>query len=254
MIMHPNGSPIYAPTRPSSINRRCLAVLAACSGLVLACAATPGMAQTPDPTVTKIQIAPGAPAPDGSQPQMIFKSDKPLTPEEQAKLKAQFEALQKLPPANPLIPGFSLETPEGQKLTLSDLHGKVVLLDYWATWCAPCIEGLPELDAVYKKYRSNPNVAILAVNPLMGDTPETIQSYFKQKGFTVPVAYDRHFGKPASPEKTAKPVQSVVSLPVVLLLDRDGKQTWFSTGGEVGDATHAFQHQLIAKIDAQLQK
>ena len=100
---------------------------------------------------------------------------------------------------------MSSKPPKGAKITLNDLHGKVVLLDYWATWCAPCIEGLPELEAVYQKYRSNPRVAILAVNPLMGDTPEKIHAFYEQKHLTVPLAFDKHFAEP-------KPVAEAVIL------------------------------------------
>jgi thiol-disulfide isomerase/thioredoxin len=146
---------------------------------------------------------------------------------------------------------LSSKPPKGAKITLNDLHGKVVLLDYWATWCAPCIEGLPELEAVYQKYRSNPRVAILAVNPLMGDTPEKIHAFYEQKHLTVPLAFDKHFAEPKPVAETGDPVSSI-SLPTVLLLDREGKQQWFSVGGTVSDADHAFQTQLIAKIDAQL--
>jgi thiol-disulfide isomerase/thioredoxin len=182
---------------------------------------------------------------------MILRSDKPLTPEDEAKIKAKMEELRKLPPANPLVPGFELETPEGKKITLQDLHGKIVLLDYWATWCAPCVEGLPELDAVFQKYRGNPNVVILAVNPLVGDTDEKAKSFSIGKHLSVPVVFDKHFGGAAKTPKGGVP-KTVFSLPVLLLLDRDGKQQWFSTGGEVGDTTHVFQRELIAKIDGQL--
>ncbi len=184
-------------------------------------------------------------------PKIILHNGNGATTDPQASALA--EQMRKLKPANPMHPGYVIQTSAGAKITLADLHGKVVLLDYWATWCAPCVEGLPELSAVYDKYRSNPKVAIYAVNPLMGDDRQKAEAFMASRHLTAPLAFDTHFmsdnmQKPGAPSKVA------VSLPVVLLLDPEGRQQWFSTGGEVGDTTHVFQKELIARIDAQLAK
>lgn len=52
-----------------------------------------------------------------------------------------------------LAPEIDLLTPAGQSFTLSSLKGKLVLVDFWASWCAPCVEEQPELKALYDKYR-----------------------------------------------------------------------------------------------------
>lgn len=61
---------------------------------------------------------------------------------------AQSEALQ----VGQEAPEISLPTPQGDTVRLSSLRGKLVLVDFWATWCAPCVEEQPELRALYKKY------------------------------------------------------------------------------------------------------
>jgi len=55
-------------------------------------------------------------------------------------------------------------TVDGQPMPLSSLRGKVVILDYWATWCGPCRASFPAIQKLYEQYRSNPNVAIAVVN------------------------------------------------------------------------------------------
>lgn len=59
-------------------------------------------------------------------------------------------------------PDFTLTTYEGQQVTLESLRGKVVVLNYWATWCAPCRLELPELDKYMRRHRTSP-VAVYAV-------------------------------------------------------------------------------------------
>jgi peroxiredoxin len=62
-----------------------------------------------------------------------------------------------------MAPAFSVTTTEGQQISMDDLQGKVVLLDFWATWCAPCREALPHMRNVAKKFQGQPLV-ILSVS------------------------------------------------------------------------------------------
>lgn len=59
-----------------------------------------------------------------------------------------------LTPQSKKAPDFSLKTADGKTLTLSELKGKVVLVNFWATWCGPCRAEIPGFEEVYKKYRS----------------------------------------------------------------------------------------------------
>ena len=62
-----------------------------------------------------------------------------------------------------MVPAFSVTTIDGQHISMDDLQGKVVLLDFWATWCAPCREALPHIRQVAKKFQGEPLV-ILSVS------------------------------------------------------------------------------------------
>ena len=53
-----------------------------------------------------------------------------------------------------IAPNFELTTPEGKKLSLHELRGHIVLLDFWASWCGPCLAEVPNLKAIYEKYHS----------------------------------------------------------------------------------------------------
>src|SRR5215831_10443739 len=74
-------------------------------------------------------------------------------------------------------PDFSLPDLSGQKLTLSSYRGKVVLLDFWATWCAPCREEIPRFVEMQDKYQAQ-GLQILGVS--MDDSPEPVRE-FSQK-------------------------------------------------------------------------
>ena len=79
-------------------------------------------------------------------------------------------------------PSFSLKDLQGNIANLSDFEGKVVFLDFWAPWCAPCREELPQLDLLYKKYGKDG----LVIVGICLDTPEARVTKFLQK---VPVTF-----------------------------------------------------------------
>lgn len=82
-------------------------------------------------------------------------------------------------------PDFELAGPDGKKIKLSDLRGKVVVLDFWGTWCFPCKKSTPELQRLHEDYKDKPvKVFGLAVKESDWSAPE---KYMKDGGFTYPI-------------------------------------------------------------------
>ena len=75
-------------------------------------------------------------------------------------------------------------TREGKTVNLSKLKGKVVLVHFWATWCPPCVEELPELNAFWAKFRSNPDIALYSVS--VDDSWQAIDDFRKKTPFDLP--------------------------------------------------------------------
>lgn len=82
-------------------------------------------------------------------------------------------------------PDFSAETPDGQTVSLSDYRGQTVLLNFWATWCGPCRNEMPDFQTLYE---TRDNFVVLAVNNL--EDKNTVGSFVEELGLTFPVALD----------------------------------------------------------------
>lgn len=109
-------------------------------------------------------------------------------------------------------PDFSLPQLNGQPLRLSDYRGKVVLLDFWATWCVPCRQGTPHLVALQTKYGSQ---GLQLIGLSMDDTPEPVRDFSKQFQMNYPVVMGN--------ADVGKLYGGVLGLPIEFLIDPTGR-------------------------------
>lgn len=109
-------------------------------------------------------------------------------------------------------PQFVLVDLSGQKLELSAMRGKVVLLDFWATWCAPCREEIPHFVEMQEKYRAS-GLQIVGIS--VDDEAAPVRQFYQQYKMNYPVAM--------GDAKLAGAYGGVLGLPIAFLIDRDGK-------------------------------
>ena len=111
-----------------------------------------------------------------------------------------------------LAPDFTLKTVDGKSLTLSDIRGKVVLIDFWATWCEPCHDSIPVFERFHKEYREE-GFVVLGVN-VDGDS-EYVPNFVRRFRMTYPVLLDEGLAVMRS--------YRVRGLPNMFLLDKNGR-------------------------------
>ncbi|WP_377891481.1 redoxin domain-containing protein [Alkalihalobacillus sp. R86527] len=111
-----------------------------------------------------------------------------------------------------LAPDFSLETLSGDKVKLSDYRGKVVFLNFWATWCPPCKAEMPHMQDFYEE--NSDQVEIVAVNITSNDSVASVEEFVKQYHLTFPVLLDLE-GEQS--EKFA-----TITIPTTYIIDKNG--------------------------------
>ena len=131
------------------------------------------------------------------------------------------------PQAGFLAPGFTLETIEGESITLSDLRGQVVLVNFWATWCPPCKAEMPAFEQTYKDY-TDEGFVILAVNAIQQDSVEAIDSFRAANGLTFPILLDTN--------GDINRAYQVRSLPTSFFVGKDGIISEVVIGGPMAEA------------------
>lgn len=87
-------------------------------------------------------------------------------------------------------PDFELTTLAGEPIRLSELQGKKVILNFWATWCPPCKAEMPHMQNFYEDYAETENVEIVAVNLTSGDREASVEEFVKDYGLTFPIPMD----------------------------------------------------------------
>ncbi len=86
-------------------------------------------------------------------------------------------------------PDFTLSTPDGESLRLSDLRGRPLLINLWASWCIPCRSEMPAMQRVYAEYEER-GFLILAVNATDQDSREAAAAFARENGLTFPILLD----------------------------------------------------------------
>ena len=89
-------------------------------------------------------------------------------------------------PAREEAPGFTLPSLEGESVTLADLRGKTVIIDFWATWCPPCEFQVPELNAFWSEHNADGDIAVFGISVDEGG-PDVVRPWVEEKGVGYPI-------------------------------------------------------------------
>lgn len=133
-------------------------------------------------------------------------------------------------------PDFSLELLDGSTMTLSDYEGGGVVLDFWATWCPPCVRAMPILQTVMNDY-ADQGVAVYAIN--LRETTEQVEQFLSNHGLDLPVAMDR--------DGAVAGQYLIRAVPTTVIVDRDGVVAEVHVG-----AGPAYEDELREALDSLL--
>jgi peroxiredoxin len=110
-------------------------------------------------------------------------------------------------------PDFTLSDLNGNKVNLSAMKGKVVMVEFWATWCPPCKESIPEINKLYIKYKDK-GFTVLAISVDKGLDSAELAEFAREYSLTYPVMLDN--GKASSSYR-------VGSIPTSFMIDKNGR-------------------------------
>ncbi|MGD9486537.1 MAG: TlpA family protein disulfide reductase [Calditrichaceae bacterium] len=114
---------------------------------------------------------------------------------------------------------FTLKDLSGKEFSLSDYKGKVILINFWATWCGPCLKEMPDLEKLYQNYKAKDfQILGIAVASKEKDIPKKVQS----TGVTYPILLGNN--------QTVSDYGSFSSIPQSFIIDRDGSIVMQITG------------------------
>lgn len=117
-------------------------------------------------------------------------------------------------------PAFTLATLDGRQVSLNDVRGRIVLVNFWASWCVPCRTEMPAIEAVYQAH-ARQDFTVLAIN--VGEDDNTVKQFVDEFHLTFPILLDR--------DQTVLQQYQVQALPTSLFIDRAGVIRATSLGG-----------------------
>ncbi|RYE42673.1 MAG: TlpA family protein disulfide reductase, partial [Sphingobacteriales bacterium] len=144
---------------------------------------------------------------------------------------------------NEPAPSFSLVNRKGETVSLASLKGKVIVLDYWATWCGPCVASFPGMQKAVTKYAADPNVVFLFVNTWQREAnrEEVVNKFFAENKYEFNVLYDtRNKDNPEVFDVIA--AYKVKGIPTKFIIDKQGKIRFTVVG-------HSSEKDVVKEMD-----
>ncbi|MFN8481762.1 MAG: TlpA disulfide reductase family protein [Anaerolineae bacterium] len=133
-----------------------------------------------------------------------------------------------------LAPLFDLPTTTGQRMALADTAGEVVLVNFWATWCPPCREEMPVIEAAQQKYGPK-GFKVVSVN--VQEAPDPVAAYIRETGVTFPILLDQ--------EGSVARAYRVQTLPRNFFIARDGRVVRIHPGELTSETIDRYLQELL---------
>ena len=139
-------------------------------------------------------------------------------------------------PVSGPAPNFTLQMLGGGQMSLAEHKGNVIMVNFWATWCAPCRQEMPHLEALHQRY-SPLGFTLLGVN--VEDDPAGAQAWLEETPVSFPILFD--------PENGVSELYDVIAMPSTVMIDRQGNMRHLHHGYKPG-YENEYQNQIRALI------
>jgi peroxiredoxin len=199
-----------------------LALVLAAVGVALYAAATAPRPEPPAPAAGRSSVD-AAVRPAAPRPSLVGGPG----------IDTALKQLDLIKPSRPkLAADFTLATPDGGNFRLADQRGKVVLVNFWATWCPPCLEEMPAMERLWRRHK-DAGFVLVAIS--LDADPKKVPPFVSARKFTFPIALD--------PRMAVAETYGVRALPSSFVIDREGAMTGVALGPRSWD--NAAAHGLV---------
>jgi len=209
-----------------------LALVLTAVGMALFIAGPPPSSTTP---ASEPRLAEPAPRVDPTPP-----SGTPATRARRGRALPLAEAIKELdlikPAKTKLADDFAVPTPGGETFRLGDQRGKVVMVNFWATWCPPCLEEMPAMERLYRKHK-DAGFTLVAIS--VDADPKKVKPFVSEHKLTMPIGVD--------PKMDLANTYGVRALPSSFMIGRDGNLAALAIGPRHwdNDAAHSLVEGML---------